>query len=212
MKKQTLQSISMALSANNPKLRTAFDIDGVVCHTWKVIIEVLNEEGYGITEDIFTRFKIEDCIDIPKEKLREVIAKVVSREYMSRKPIEHDAIRCMVGLHYYTGKTIPFITSRKDPENTIYYLENYIVRGQFPYIVKHGSWNDGLTAWDRKLIQIKELGCIAMIEDAPETLGVLSKNGIIPILIDRPYNKYCTWALRFTDWDAVFNLALALEE
>lgn len=199
MKKQTI-------------LRTAFDIDGVVCHTWKVIIEILNEEGYVVTEDDLTTFDLVQCIDILKEDFREVTAKSLSKEYMDKKPIEEGAIWCLRDLHRITGKVIPFITSRKEPENTIYYLENYIVKGQFPYIVRHGSWDDGLTAWHRKLAQIKELGCIALVEDAPETLKLLSEHGIIPILVDRPYNQYCTWALRFTDWDAVFNLTLALEK
>jgi uncharacterized HAD superfamily protein len=192
-------------------LNTAFDIDGVVCHTWKTIIEILNEEGYAVTEGDLTKFDIRDCLDITREEFNKVIAKVLSRECMNRKPIEDKAIWCLRNLHRLTGKTIPFITSRKDPENTMYYLENYIVKRQFPYIVRHGSWDDGLTAWDRKLAQIKNLECIAMVEDAPETLQVLSQHGIIPILIDRPYNKYCTWALRVTDWKVIFNLALALE-
>jgi hypothetical protein len=175
------------------------------------MLELFNEEGYSFTEDNLKSFRLEDCLGLPKEKIRKVITKSLSREYMNRKVIEDGAVWCMRNLHRLTGKVIPFITSRKEPEDTIYYLENHIVQGQFPYIVRHGSWDDGLTAWDRKLLQIKELGCIAMVEDAPETLRKLSEHYIIPILIDRPYNKYCTWALRFTDWRAVLNLVLALE-
>ena len=194
-------------------LKTAWDIDGVVCHTWKVMLELINEGRYiPFTEDDLTKYDLRTVLDIAEKEFRGIITKTLSKEYMHRKPIEDEAIACMRDLHRLTDKTIPFITSRKEPEDTMYYLENYIVRGQFPFIVRHGSWDDGLTAWDRKLAQIKELGCIAMVEDAPETLQVLSQHGIIPILIDRPYNQYCTWALRFTDWRAVFNLALALEK
>ncbi len=193
-------------------LRTAFDIDGVVCHTWKVMLDLINEGRHiPFTEDDLKEYDLKTCLDIAEKEFRGIIAKTLSKEYMSKKPIEEEAIACMRDLYLYTGKTVPFITSRKEPKDTIYYLENYIVKGQFPYIVRHGSWDDGLTAWDRKLFQIMELGCIAMVEDAPETLQLLSQHDIIPILIDRPYNQYCTWALRFTDWRAVFNLALALE-
>jgi len=192
-------------------LRTAFDIDGVVCHTWKLMLELFNEEGYNFKEDDLTSFKLEDCLRVPEEKIREIITKSLSREYMNKKSVEDKAIWCLRNLYRITGKIIPFITSRKNPEDTVYYLENYIVKGQFPYIVRHGSWDDGLNTMDRKLLQIKELGCIAMVEDAPETLYKLSEHYIIPILIDRPYNRYCTWALRFTNWRAVLNLALALE-
>jgi uncharacterized HAD superfamily protein len=194
-------------------LKTAFDIDGVVCHTWKIILDLINEGRHiPFTEDDLTKYDLRTVLDIAEEEFRGVIAKSLSREYMDKKPIEEEAVTSMFFLHKITGKTIPFITSRKEPEDTIYYLDNYIVKGQFPYIVRHGSWDDGLTAWDRKLIQIQELGCIAMVEDAPETLQTLLLHNIVPILIDRPYNQYCTWALRFTDWRAVFNLALALEK
>ena len=193
-------------------LKTAFDIDGVVCHTWKVILDLVNEGRHiPFTEDDLKKYDLRTVLDLAEEEFRGVIAESLSKEYMGIKPIEYEAIGCMWGLHQLTGKTIPFITSRKEPENTVYYLENYIVKGRFPYIVRHGSWDDGLTAWDRKLAQIKELGCIAMVEDAPETLQLLAQHDIIPILIDRPYNQYCTWALRFTEWRAVFNLAIALE-
>lgn len=197
---------------NQPLLRTAFDIDGVVCHTWKVMLDLINEGRYiPFTEDDLREYDLKTCLDIAEKEFRGIITNALSRKYMDKNPIEKRAIKCMWDLHWRTGKTIPFITSRKEPEDTIYYLENYIVKGRFPYIVCHGSLDDGLTAEDRKLFQILQLECVAMVEDAPETLELLSKHGIIPILIDRPYNQYCTWALRFTDWNAVFNLALALE-
>jgi uncharacterized HAD superfamily protein len=193
-------------------LKTAFDIDGVVCHTWKVMLELINEGRHiPFTEDDLKEYDLVACLDIAEKEFKGIIAKTLSKEYIHRTPIEYEAIACMRNLYLRTDKTIPFITSRKEPEDTMFYLENYIVRGQFPFIVRHGSWDDGLTAWDRKLAQIQELGCIAIVEDAPETLQVLSQHGIIPILIDRPYNQYCTWALRFTDWRAVFNLAIVLE-
>jgi uncharacterized HAD superfamily protein len=177
------------------------------------MLDLINEGRHiPFTEDDLTKYDLRTILNIAEEEFRGIIAKTLSREYMGKKPIEEEAIACMRDLHIFTGKTVPFITSRKEPEDTIYYLDNYIVKGQFPYIVRHGSWDDGLTAGYRKLAQIKELGCIAIIEDAPETLDLLSWHGIIPILIDRPYNQYCTWALRFSDWRAVFNLMLALEK
>lgn len=192
-------------------LKTAFDIDGVVCHTWKIIIEVLGELGWPVTEDDMVSFRLEDCLNIPYDVIRTAIVKSLSKEYMHRKPIDTEAVCCIRDIYEKTGKTIPFITSRKSPEDTEYYLENYIVRGQFPYIVRHGSFDDGLKCWDRKCIQIQELGCIAMVEDAPENLLALSKYRIIPLLRDRPYNKYCNWALRFTSWKPVYDLILSLE-
>jgi hypothetical protein len=176
------------------------------------MIDIFQYLGYDVTEDDITSFKLEDCLDIPKDIISMVVGMSLSKGFMNTKPIEDGAIWCLRNLYRLTGKAIPFITSRKEPENTIYYLENYIVKDQFPYLVKHGSWDDGLKTWDRKLKQIKELGCVAMVEDAPETLRVLSENYVIPILIDRPYNRYCTWALRFTDWRTVLNLALMLEQ
>lgn len=193
-------------------LKTAFDIDGVVCHTWKLMIEIFNEKGYNITEDDMTCFNLEDCLNIPSSVIREVIEESLSRENMPRKEVEKEAIECLKLLHNLTGKAIPFITSRKNPENTIYYLKNYIIKGQFPYNVRHGSWVDGKTCGERKLEQIQEFGCVAMVEDAPETLKLLTEHSIIPILIDRPYNRYATWCLRFKEWQGVFNLAMALEK
>lgn len=192
-------------------LKTAFDIDGVFCHTWTLMIELFNEMGYNVVEDDIVEFDLNKCLDIPPADVRKVIDASLARENMDRKIIDTDAVACVRLLHFLTGKTIPFITSRKEPEDTVYFLERYIVKGRFPYKVWHGSWTDGKTCPDRKLEQITEAGCVAMVEDAPETLKLLSEHGIISMLRDRPYNKYATWAFRFSDWREVANLAINLE-
>lgn len=192
--------------------KTAFDIDGVFCHTWKLMLELFNEKGYPVTEDDVTSFRLEDCLKVPVHVIREVIGESLARENMARKTVEQNAVWCASELHRVTKKIIPIITSRKEPKDTMYYLERYVVKGAFPYEVRHGSWNDGLSCGQRKLMQIREFGCVAMIEDAPETLDLLSKNHIIPILIDRPYNRYAKCALRFTDWWPVGLLTQQLEK
>jgi len=192
-------------------LKTAFDIDGVFCHTWELMIELFNDMGYDVVEDDMTCFDLNKCLSVPQETIREVIEMSLSIPLMDRKIIDKQAVACVSLLHFLTGKTVPFITSRKNPDNTVYFLDNYVVKGKFPYVVRHGSWTDGLKAGERKLQQINELGCVAMVEDAPETLKLLSENGIISMLRDRPYNKYATWALRFSDWREVANVAIRLE-
>ncbi len=192
-------------------LRTAFDIDGVMCHTWKTMLTLLNKEGYEVGEDDLTKFRLEDCLDVPEEVIRKVVTDVLTENYMSTIPVDEEAVEGVRALNKLTGKTIPFITSRKDRDSTIYYLENYIVKDDFPYVVECGSWDDGLSAETRKLIQMRQLGCVVMVEDAPETLQLLSLHHIVPVLVDRPYNKYCTWALRLTDWGPLLNLVCKLE-
>jgi uncharacterized HAD superfamily protein len=192
-------------------LKTAFDIDGVFCHTWETIIEILNDKGYDVTEDDLVGFDLRSYLPIPVEDINDAITISLSREYMPHKTIDPHAIMCVRNLYKMTGKTIPFVTSRKNPEDTVYFLENYIVRDQFPYHVEHGSWDDGMTTPIRKLKQLINLKCEAMVEDAPETLQLLSDYGFICMLRDRPYNQYATWALRFTDWREVYNVALRIE-
>ena len=192
-------------------LKTAFDIDGVFCHTWELMIELFNEIGYPVVETDIVEFDLNKCLDVPPEDVRKVIDLSLARENMHRKRIDGNAVECVNYIYKLTGKTIPFITSRKEPADTVYFLDNFVVKDRFPYKVWHGSWTDGKTCPERKLEHITEAGCVAMVEDAPETLKLLSDYGIIGMLRDRPYNKYATWGLRFSDWREVFNVALRIE-
>lgn len=192
-------------------LKTAFDIDGVLYHTWVPLEKLLwDRHGIELKGKERENYRIEETLG--REVMEDVVSLALSKEYADESYVDKEAVRWVERLYHTTGKAIPFITSRKGKEDTLYTLDNYIVQDRFPYILVMRDRFD-MPSYTLKPIQMNEIGCVAIVEDSPEVCNVVEEAGFIVMLVDREYNKDCNPTVRFTDkqWDMVYHLCMITE-
>ena len=75
-------------------------------------------------------------------------------------------------------------------------------------ILTNGYPLDGSPELEKGVV-CKEKGCLMIVDDNPYHIPSLLENGIQPILLKKPWNKYCTHLCSYTIW--VDNLEEALD-
>jgi 5'(3')-deoxyribonucleotidase len=176
-------------------LEIGFDIDGVVADTMASFFKVAREE-FGIDtmrlSDIIC-YWIEECVDIPKDILDEILHKLVYDPFATDLRPMPGAKETLKSIAQHG--TINFVTARPvvEPiyEWLVYYLDG--VPKDRINVIATGRHN-------AKAEQIHKLGLKYFLEDHFETCVCLYEKGINSIVYDQPWNQGNTPFLRISNW------------
>jgi uncharacterized protein len=160
-----------------------FDIDGVVADTMHLFIDIAREV-YGLNhigyQDI-TNYHLEQCLDMPPETIRAIVAHIIEGDYPCRlAPIE-GAGEVLQRLCAFGP--IRMVTAR-------------------PRLGPIGYWMDELLPPARCRVQIVATGSFEaksdvlmdqkvayFVEDRLDTCYLIKERGITPVLFAQPWNR-----------------------
>ena len=162
----------------------AFDIDGVLADTMTLFFDIAREE-YDITgikpEDI-TCYMVEECLDIDKEIIEAIIARIVDgRHSAPLNPIDgapevlNRLVRRQGPLLFVTAR--PYLGTIYDWVLDILQLEPDSIE-----IITTGSF-------ERKSDVLLSRNISYFVEDRLETCFFLKEAGITPVLFKQPWNR-----------------------
>ena len=198
-------------------LATAFDIDGVLAHTDYTMVEVANNVfGLNLELEKWIRFKMEESFGLPKEMVRKIIDISLSRENANKIPINEEGVTTLEELSKELNITIPLITSRKKFEDTEYFLDNYVVRGRFDYVLR--TKIEGYTTPEQKVENMIDLYCTALVDDGPENCKEIKNTkvyNLISIMYSARYNQHVDksyYTVKTNNWKEIKNLVITIEE
>ena len=181
-----------------PVDKIGFDIDGVVADTMEAFLRLAGND-YGINSisvgDI-TEFQVEDCLDMESSLIEEIFNRLLY------EPVESGLApmrNCVCVLQEF-ARTAPltFITARPDKEPIGRWLE--MTLGSQTYkktrLVATGE-HDG------KAEYIKEMGLRYFVDDRADTCLNLTREEVVPIVYDQPWNRGKHSLFTVTDWLAI---------
>ncbi|HUV50492.1 MAG TPA: haloacid dehalogenase [Anaerolineae bacterium] len=162
----------------------AFDIDGVFADTMTLFLDIAQKE-YGInwiTPEDITTYAIEDCIDIDKNIINNILKRILDGNYNATlKPIA-GAPEVLTKLGK-SQKRLLFVTAR-------------------PYLGPIYDWMLSILPLKPDSIEIVTTGTFEgksdvllsrniayFVEDRLETCFRLKKAGITPVLFKQPWNR-----------------------
>ena len=198
-------------------LRVAFDIDNVICDTHTHILDYLETYYFIELPSIEEQedYRIEKYFDKNKypwidEAVHNAVSFALSRDNCEKINVDYKVVMYLEHLYINLGKSIPFITSRQNHEDTKHFLDNYAVKGAFPYKL-HTRNDKTIPSANVKAEQMVEFGYLAIVDDSPEVADVVTLYNKIVLLKDMPYNRKCKNGIRFYEFQSIYNLILALE-
>ncbi len=162
----------------------AFDIDGVVADTMTLFIDIAKNE-FGITdigyEDI-TSYNLTECLDIDKDTIDEIIAKLIDGKYADTlKPLD-GASDVLARLGKECGSLV-FVTARPYAGPIEEWMKNLLPRKSDDFdIVTTGSF-------EAKADILAAKGISWFVEDRIETCFLLEDTDITPVLFKQPWNR-----------------------
>ncbi len=179
----------------------AFDIDGVVANTMALFIDIarnsfnINSIGY---EDI-TTYYLEDCIDIDKSIITEIINLLIDGGYSETLRPMDDA-KEVLGRLSSLNHTVLFVTAR-------------------PHLGPIADWITGILQLEPTSIEIIAAGSFEaktdilldknishFVDDRFETCLLLDEAGINPILFRQPWNRKSHSFIEVGSWKEIESL------
>jgi len=162
----------------------AFDIDGVFAGTMTLFIDIARDEydidGIGY-EDI-TCYQLEDCLDIDKTIIWDIITKLLDGTYAAPLNAIEGASEVLTRLG---GEYRPllFVTARPYPGPIYDWILNALALDSNSIeVVTTGSF-------EGKADELLQRGISYFVEDRLETCFLLKEVGIIPVLFRQPWNR-----------------------
>lgn len=179
----------------------AFDIDGVIADTMTLFLDIARDE-YNIQniryEDIST-YMLEECLDIDKKIIHDIIVKLIDGNYTSvLKPI-HGApdVIGRIGKHY---SPVLFVTARPHLGPIHQWMKQELpLEPQAIDIIATGSF-------EAKADILKSRGISYFVEDRLDTCFLLKDAGITPILFKQPWNRQQHPFIEVSTWQELESL------
>ncbi|MDO9567463.1 MAG: haloacid dehalogenase [Candidatus Desulfaltia sp.] len=162
----------------------AFDVDGVFADTMTLFLDIAQKE-YGINwikpEDI-TSYAIEDCIDIDKNIINNILNRIIDGSYNVTLKAIDGAPKVLTRLGR-SQKRLLFVTARPCLGPIYDWMLNILpLKPDSIEIVTTGTFEGKLDVLLRK-----NIACF--VEDRLETCFQLKEAGITPILFKQPWNR-----------------------
>ncbi len=162
----------------------AFDVDGVFADTMTLFLDIAHNE-YGINwirpEDI-TCYSIEDCLDIDKNIIENILSKILDGSYdMALQPIAGaPAVLTKLGK---SQRRLLFVTARPYLGPIYDWMLSILpLKPDSIEIITTGTFKGKPDVLLRKNITY-------FVEDRLETCFQLKEAGITPVLFKQPWNR-----------------------
>ncbi len=174
----------------------AFDVDGVCADTMGLFLDILKEE-YRIShiryEDI-TCYALEECLQLDRNFISEVISKILEGNYTSElKPI-HGAMEVLARIGIRQSPLV-FVTARPYPGPIDEWLKKFLhLESEQIDISATGSFEA------KTEILIKKNKSY-FLEDRLDTCYALWNAGITPLVFRQPWNQEPHPFIEVRDWD-----------
>lgn len=162
----------------------AFDIDGVFADTMTLFINIARDEYDidGIRYEDITCYRLEDCLDIDKTIIRDIITKLLDGTYAAPLNAMEGASEVLtrLGRGY---RPLLFVTARPYPGPIYDWILNALpFDSNSIEVVTTGSF-------EGKADELLHRGISYFVEDRLETCFLLKEVGIIPVLFKHPWNR-----------------------
>lgn len=158
-------------------MKIAIDLDGVIANIDREIVFRLDKLGYKTDPKKWYKYNIKD--NIPKEYHND-IDNWFDDETFYLNAIGYESMFYAMNQWFYDGNDIYIITCRPEylTDATVRWLDEWC----YPY-------NDIILGCKKreKINIIKDIGAKVLIEDDPEEAYVAHQNGILGILMEKPY-------------------------
>ena len=162
----------------------AFDIDGVVADTMTLFIDIAREDYKidGIRYEDITRYFIEECLDIDKQIIKEIINKIVDGSHTSPlKPITGAPNVLSRLCRKYSP--ILFVTARLNDGPIYDWIRSILPFGSNSIeVIATGSH-------EAKVDVLSKRNILCFVEDRLETCFFLQEAGVTPVLFKQPWNR-----------------------
>ncbi len=162
----------------------AFDVDGVFADTMTLFLDIAHKE-YGINwirpEDI-TSYSIEDCIDIDKNIINNILNSILDGNYnVTLKPIDGaPEVLTKLGM---SQRRLLFVTARPYLGPIYDWMLSILpLKPDSIEIVTTGTFEGKSDVLLRKNVAY-------FVEDRLETCFKLKEAGITPVLFKQPWNR-----------------------
>ena len=158
-------------------MKTAMDIDGVICDVIPLMVKAIEERGFTVTFDRYNPYI--EGIDNIEKFMYEIVREIYSKQ-MKQIPAYKGSRKAVLAITRDLGP-ITFITARQERwnEGTIKWLWDQF---GIPFDLVNKSSSD-------KAQFILDEGFDVFIEDRLRTANAASELGIKTYLLNRPWNK-----------------------
>ena len=162
----------------------AFDIDGVIADTMTLFIDIARDEYHinGIKYEDITCYSLEECLDIDKSIIKEIIIKILDGSYSSGlKPI--DGAPEILPRICKSSDPVLFVTARPYAGPICEWIQNVFSLGASAIeVITTGSF-------EGKADVLLERNMSYFVEDRLETCFSIQAAGITPVLFKQPWNR-----------------------
>ena len=162
----------------------AFDIDGVFADTMTLFIDIARDEYDidGISYEDITCYQLEDCLDIDKTIIQDIITKLLDGTYAAPLNAIEGASEVLTRLGR-VYRPLLFVTARPYPGPIYDWILNALqLDSNSIEVVTTGSFED-------KADELLRRGISYFVEDRLETCFLLKEAGITPVLFKQPWNR-----------------------
>ena len=176
-------------------LNWGFDIDGCVADIMQPMLHNINKTyGYKLTTADITTFSIEECTNLSRAKVYEVVNRTLAdvdniHPYLG-------AIEFLKYYHSITGTTIEFITARWDREATNRQISKWLI--DIPFNITYSKGEHKSKSANKRDIKV-------FVDDRLEVATILANQGIKVLLLNREWNQGSNSSniIRVKDWDEI---------
>ena len=174
-----------------------FDIDGCVANIMQPMLDnIAKMYGYKLTTADITTFSIEECTNLSRAKVYEVVNRTLAdvdniHPYLG-------AIEFLKYYHSITGGTIEFITARWDREATNRQISKWLI--DIPFNITYSKGEHKFKSANKRDIKV-------FVDDRLEVATILANQGIKVLLLNREWNQLDVSKIdniiRVKDWDEI---------
>lgn len=159
-----------------------FDIDSVVGDLSAVLEQVAWEEfGVRVSRTQFTEFHLEKCLPLGEEFIMKWITKALEPKWTLRMEPYPQAVEVLEELAL--SQPLYFVTARPEKSAISKWLFTHLGS-----VTQERIKIEAVGILNTKVPVLRQWGVTHFVEDRLETCELLSRNGIIPVVFEQPWN------------------------
>ena len=162
----------------------AFDIDGVIADTMTLFIDIARDEYHinGIKYEDITCYSLEECLDVDKSIIKEIIIKILDGSYSPRLNPIKGAPEILPRI-CTSCRPVLFVTARPYAGPICEWIQNvFSLEPPAIEVITTGTF-------EGKAEVLLERNMSFFVEDRLETCFCIQAAGITPVLFKQPWNR-----------------------